>query len=309
MNILFTGASSFSGYWMVHALSAAGHRVVAPLRGTAEGYLGIKARRVAMLPGMCEVQFGIRFGDLNFLNLIETQGPFDILCHHAAEVGNYKSPDFDALAALSTNVNGLVTVLRKLAEKNCRRMIVTGSVFEQEEGVGPEPKRAFSPYGLSKGLTAQYVRYYAEREGVSLGKFVIPNPFGPLEEPRFISYLMRMWLSRQVASVKTPDYLRDNIHVDLLALAYAKMVQTLPDEPGYLHYGPSGYIESMGDFTHRVAHEMTGRLHVPCLVKLEEQTDFSEPLSRVNSDRPDGGEFAWSESEAWDKLANFYLGK
>jgi UDP-glucose 4-epimerase len=309
MNILFTGASSFSGYWMVHALRQAGHRVVAPLRGTEGTYTDIKARRVAMLPADCEVHYGVNFGDDNFLNLIETETPFDILCHHAAEVSNYKSPDFDAVAAFSTNIRNLVPVLRKLAEKNCRRMIITGSVFEQNEGVGPEPKPAFSPYGLSKGLTSQYAQYYAEREGLSLGKFVIPNPFGPLEEPRFISYLMKTWISRQIASVKTPDYVRDNIHIELLAEAYKKMVETLPDEPGYLHYGPSGYVESMGDFTHRVANEMTRRLGVPCVVRLEEQTDFSEPLTRVNSDRPDGEEYPWSESEAWDKLANFYLGK
>jgi len=47
---------------------------------------------------------------------------------------------------------------------------------------------AFSPYGLSKGLTAQAFRYWCGALDVPLGKFVLPNPFGPFEEPRFCHY-------------------------------------------------------------------------------------------------------------------------
>ena len=39
MRILFTGASSFSGYHFVTALAGAGHEVVCPLRGGLAGYL------------------------------------------------------------------------------------------------------------------------------------------------------------------------------------------------------------------------------------------------------------------------------
>ena len=54
-----------------------------------------------------------------------------------------------------------------------------------------------------------------------LGKFVIPNPLGPFEEPRFCAYLIRQWQAGEAAEVRTPAYVRDNIHVDLLAAAYA----------------------------------------------------------------------------------------
>jgi len=47
-------------------------------------------------------------------------------------------------------------------------------------------------------------------------KFVIPNPFGPWR----ILASSRIWraLGRpaRVAAVRTPDYIRDNIHVSLL---------------------------------------------------------------------------------------------
>ena len=40
---------------------------------------------------------------------------------------------------------------------------------------------------------------------------MIPNPFGPYEEPRFMAYLMKTWLKGEVARVQTPRYVRDNI--------------------------------------------------------------------------------------------------
>ena len=76
---------------------------------------------------------------------------------------------------------------------------------------------AFSPYGLSKGLTAAIVSHRCREFGLRYGKFVIPNPFGPLEEPRFCAYLVRTWRNGEVARINTPAYVRDNIHVSLLA--------------------------------------------------------------------------------------------
>jgi UDP-glucose 4-epimerase len=130
----------------------------------------------------------VPFGSENFLKLAGTE-KFDLLCHHAAEMVNYRSPDFDALRALQNNLLNARAVLKIL---KCP-VALTGSVFENDEGAGDEPLRAFSPYGLSKGLTFQFFRHYCHEAGVPLGKFVIPNPFGPFEEPRFTAHLMRNW--------------------------------------------------------------------------------------------------------------------
>jgi UDP-glucose 4-epimerase len=68
--------------------------------------------------------------------------------------------------------------------------------------------RAFSPYALSKGLT-EVVRHWCTHYNVPLGKFLIANSFGPLEEPRFCAYLIKTWWVGQIAEVRTPRYLRD----------------------------------------------------------------------------------------------------
>jgi UDP-glucose 4-epimerase len=184
------------------------------------------------------------------------------------------------------------------------QIVLTGSVFENDEGAGSGNLEAFSPYGLSKGLTWQVFRYYAQSRQISLGKFVIPNPFGPYEEPRFTHYLIKNWFAGAKPLVNTPSYVRDNIHVSLLAKAYAHFVATQPN--GISRVGPSGYIESQGAFTHRIANEMRKRLSLKCEFALKSQTEFSEPRIRINTDAADTRILDWSEMAAWDEVAKYY---
>jgi nucleoside-diphosphate-sugar epimerase len=307
MKVLFTGGSSFTGHWFVRELAAAGHEVAATFRRSLEDYPdALRRRRIQALKGQCRIVSGCSFGDERFLRLLRDEGPWDLLCHHAAEVTNYKSPDFDVQAALLNNTRNLPLVLSALSTGGCRRILLTGSVFEQDEGAGSEGLPAFSPYGLSKGLTAQVFRYYTAARELHLGKFVIPNPFGPLEDPRFVTYLMKTWHARAVPVVNTPSYVRDNIHISLLAKAYARFVASLPASPGISRLHPSGYIESQGAFAQRVASEMRDRLSLPCGLEFRTQTIFTEPRVRINTDPLDAAELGWSEAAAWEALASFY---
>jgi hypothetical protein len=142
--------------------------------------------------------------------------------------------------------------------------------------------------------------------GFNLGKFVIANPIGPFEEPRFCNYLVGSWRKGETPSVRTPLYVRDNIHVDLLALAYASFVEKIAAKPGITRLNPSYYVESQGAFAHRFADETSRRLGFECPLALLDQEDFSEPMVRINTDRVDGAVFNWSEARAWDSQAEFY---
>jgi UDP-glucose 4-epimerase len=305
MKILLTGGSSFTGFWFIRELAAAGHDVTAVFRKRAEEYSDeVRRQRVAIASKASRPVHGCSFGDAKFLALIG-EGGWDLLCHHGADVTNYKSPDFDAVAALQSNTQNLSAVLEALVAADCRRLLLTGSVFEGGEGAGSEGLPDFSPYGLSKALTVQMFRYYCARTGLGLGKFVIPNPFGPYEEPRFTAYLMKNWLTGATPVCSSPVYVRDNIHVLLLAKVYARFATEFP-ATGFSRLNPSGYAESQGAFTLRLAQEMRPRLGLPCPVELKKQIDFPEPRVRINTDLPDVNALGWDESAAWDAMACYY---
>jgi nucleoside-diphosphate-sugar epimerase len=304
VKILLTGVSSFTGFWFATALSAAGHEVVAPVTGALDGYSGIRADRLRQIDQTIEIVPAAAFGSERFLTLA-ADGQFDLLCHHGAHVADYRSPDFDVSGALAANTLNLPAVLRVMRERGLRGVVATGSVFEVGEGAPPQ--RAFSPYGLSKAFTAQTIAYWCEILDIPLGKFVIPNPFGPYEEPRFTAYLMRTWKANEVAQVKTPAYVRDNIHVDLLAGCYVRFCQSVSAQTSrFERYGPSGYVESVGSFAERCARELGSRLGLSCGLDLLRQTDFAEPLVRVNVDRAPEAELAWDEKAAWDSYAEHW---
>jgi len=308
MKILFTGASSFTGFWFVKTLAAAGHEVVCPLRGAPEKYEGVRKQRAEKLQGLCSLLPNASFGSDAFLKLASSE-KFDLLCHHAAEMTNYRSPDFDVLAALASNTLNGRAILKVL---KCP-VVLTGSVFENDEGivnpkVAGDQERAFSPYGLSKGMTWQFFRYYCHEVGVPLGKFVIPNPFGPFEEPRFTAHLMKNWRDGKAAEVKTPGYTRDNIHVDLLAEVYGQFVKSVATmKSGFAKANPSGYVEKQGEFAQRVAREVKNRTGWTCELKLPEQQDFNEPRDRVNWSPAARNLPKWTEAKAWDAFVDFYM--
>ena len=306
MKILFTGGSSLTGMAFVQQLAKAGHDVTAIFRSRHEDYEGIRRERIDKIRDSCTPIFSCPFGSEPFLTLIQ-QSTWDLLCHHAADVTNYRSPDFDFAKALANNTCNIEKTLRSLQTKGCSRVLLTGSVFEQGEGDGTDNLRAVSPYGLSKGLTADVFKYFANLLDMKLAKFVIPNPFGPYEEGRFTNYLIQSWYSNQTPTVNTPLYVRDNIDTSLLALAYVDFAKNLSGNSEFEKFNPSCYCESQGAFTARFAREIGSRLGIACPFELKEQTVFTEPQVRVNFNPLDYRGLGWKEETAWDNLADYYL--
>lgn len=307
MKILFTGASSFTGYWFTKTLVAQGHEVCCTFtRGDATQYEGdVRGERVAQFVDSVRPVWSCCFGDDRFLESIADFRP-DILCHHAANVTDYRSLDFDYQSALARNTYRIRDVLSALDGAGCCRLVLTGSVFEAGEGEGSDGLPSFSPYGLSKALTSTTFNYFCHERRFKLGTFVIPNPFGPWEEPRFTSYLARTWRDGKVAGVRTPLYVRDNIHVSLLAAEYQRFIAGLTEHPGFVKLNPSGYVETQQEFAERMAKEFRGRTGLTCELQFAEQTDFTEPLVRNNTQPVDGLALGWDESAAWDSFAEWY---
>jgi len=313
MKVLLTGVSSFTGFWFCRALVEAGHEVVGTLTRSVAAYDGIRAQRVARLADSCRLVPECRFGSERFLALAADDGPWDCLAHHAALVAGYRNPDFDYLAAASANTHNIESVLSALTRAGCSRVIATGSVFEADEGRGDGALTAFSRYGLSKTLTWNVLRFFATKAGFSIGKFVICNPFGPFEEERFVSYLFRCWFSGETPEIRTPLYVRDNIHVSLLARTYVRFVEESVASDGVTperRVCPSQYAETMGDFAKRVCREAGSRISgLSPAVAARRQTGFAEPRVRAGCDPIDCDSLGWSESAAWDALVDFYRAK
>lgn len=305
MRICLTGVTSFTGFWFAKKITAAGHEIIAPLRSRCADYSDLKRARLDQLRDSIETHDDAPFGSDKFLDLIGGE-KFDVICHHAAETDDYKSDRFQLHRAVESNTFKMPEVLETFQNQDGKGLMVTGSVFENDVGTGSRDSDAFSPYGLSKSISWQIARYHARRIGLPIGRFVIPNPFGPYEEKRFCDYLIRTWKAGKVASVNTPNYVRDNIHVSLMALAYVDEVEALVTAGTDRYLEPSGYVEEQGVFAERFARAMRPRLGLAAELDLAHQTSFPEPRRRINRDCVIVDESRWNEQAAWDELADYY---
>jgi nucleoside-diphosphate-sugar epimerase len=299
MKVLLTGVSSFTGLWFARALTAAGHQVIAPMRRAAYDDPLRIARYEEAAKGATMVP-AAPFGSDAFLRLID-EG-VDVICHHGAEAGNHKSPDFDVAAAVAANTHHAAKVMERAARTGVRRLVYTGSAFEAGEGRGSEPLRAFSPYGLSKTLTASALEAAARHAHLPCTKFVIPNPFGPFEGQTFQRFVMNAWRDGRTVHVSHPNYGRDNVPVDLLALAY---VQAVEGKMGP-HVSPSFYAGLTGDFFKRMADETRPRTGWACHIDLAGSQSFDEPETRLNLQPLDPVALGWSETGFWDGYTAYY---
>lgn len=304
MKILLTGASSFTGMWFARRLAEAGHELVLPLP-RAQYHEPPRADRVRQLARIATPIWNTRFGDDAFLALVRDRH-FDILAHHAAVVGDHRAADFDVLAAVAANTHRIDAVLEAMRTRGLRGVIATASVFEPDTGAGEAPLRAVSAYGLSKGLSGQIIRHHCLARGIALTRFVLPNPFGAFEEPRFCTHLVRCWQRGEAAQVRTPLYVRDNLPVSLAANRYAAAIAALAAGTAPDQIAPSGYVESQASFAERLARELGPRLGVPTPLHMCTQTDFAEPLMRVNTEPMLAHADPAALTRFWDEHAAFY---
>ncbi|MCA1481542.1 hypothetical protein I6F37_42180, partial [Bradyrhizobium sp. NBAIM08] len=120
---------------------------------------------------------------------------------------------------------------------------------------------------------------------------VVPHPFGPMEKPGLTTMLAEAWLSGQVPTLKAPHLIRDHIHVDLLARAYARFVrQVHGGADGHSHGSvllaePSGHVETVASFTGRFARAMGPLLGMPTRWSAAcSRAGCTEPVVRCNGD-------------------------
>lgn len=307
MRILLTGVSSFTGAWFAKALHAAGMEVIAACRGRVADYDRPRRRRIEWLGGRCRIVEASPFGSNPFIDLIRHAGPFDLLCHHGAEVGDHRRADLDVLAAAAANTHRIEPVLDRLTAGGCRAVLVTGTVFEADEGWGEAPLRAFSPYGRAKTLTWQIFRHHAEARGLTLGKFVVASPFGPFEKPNLPRYLVESWRRGEQPVLRHPYLVRDHIQVQLLATAYARFAGSLPGRSGVHRLTPSQFAERLDTFAARLAAAMTPRTGWPCRFACAVPPEPSdEPRERCGTTPVTQLVDAESVTRAWNEHAGHY---
>ena len=301
MHILFTGGTSFTGMHFVEALKVAGHNVLCTCSKSINDYSGIYQQRLQRIQQSADVLYSTRFGDERWVSLIKKHH-FDIVCLHGAYTKDYQEENFDISLAYESNLNNIEDVFKAMSTSK-PKVIITGSIFAGHDN--SNPSLPFSLYGLSKKITSETFEAFGLTYGIDISTFVIPNPFGALDNHKLVHIFGKAWLRKEIPTLVIADYIRDNIHVELLALGYVFWLPKVANQLNTTKYfKPSGYCSTMHEFITLFAKEMKQRWNIPCDFESLHQPTHSQPTTLINSENLMKIIPEWKPNIAWDRLAD-----
>lgn len=191
MRVLVTGAAGFIGSHLVDRLLAEGEEVL--------GVDNLSSGRLANLadarrPGAGKFTFQRVDVTSNALGeLMKRQKP-EVVFHLAAQVDVRKSVA-DPLHDATVNVLGTLNVLQAASEVGARKVVFTSSggciygepaaerlPVTEDQVFWPEALPE-SPYGVSKKVALDYLRYYKVVQDLDYTALALSNVYGPRQEP------------------------------------------------------------------------------------------------------------------------------
>ena len=226
---------------------------------------------------------------------------------HGSYVLDYGKDSFLFSEAIGQNLFRVEDVLEKFTECDVNGLIWTSSIFESalKIGSGNSIVPTWFKYALSKKMTGISLEHLCWEKKIEFGRFVISNPFGPLQDKKIAHFLAKSFMEKQLFEVKTPDYIRDFIHVRHLALAYCKMVDSFFSKTRIEILDPCEYVGSVLNFANLFYNEFSKRLGYtcktsPCQMKFEEPVELTNKTSITNIiDNYD-------TNSCWDELIKYY---
>jgi nucleoside-diphosphate-sugar epimerase len=305
--VLFTGLSSFTGYWFTEKLAEKGYEVVGCLSHNKSDYNSDQTERLNILNSSIRIEENVSFGSESFLQLISDYKPEVFSFHHALVTG-YKDPSFNVENAILNNLNNYQEVIKRLIESGCKQITMTRSIFEK--GLGKtDVESDISPYGQSKRKTFEIFSQAVPKD-IKLRSFVICNPVGRYEGNNLTSYLIKCWIEGKPASLMQPKLVRDFVPIDLLSNSYAQFIEANEEMiiPSHLPVSNYEYAQKIGDITRKLKNIQTP------IDTMNEQYDLNEAFVRTGIDKVDFNnkdqeELFWEEfvNHIWDRQNKYDL--
>lgn len=191
MKVLVTGAAGFIGSHLVERLLAEGEEVLGfddLSSGTMANLHDARNSRVG--------KFTFQRGDItsNLLADVIKRNKPEVIFHLAAQVDVRKSVN-DPIHDAMINIIGTINLLQAASESGARKVVFTssgGCIYGEpdasrlpvtEDQVFLPEAIPESPYGVSKKVVLDYLRYFEKVKGLDYTALALSNVYGPRQEP------------------------------------------------------------------------------------------------------------------------------
>jgi UDP-glucose 4-epimerase len=227
--VLVTGGAGFIGSHLCDRLLAEGHRVVA--------VDDLSTGRIANLGEARSYGKEFTFYNMDVRNegvrtLFERHRP-EFVMHLAAQPGVRPSVE-DPMHDASVNIMGALNILECAVHTGSRKVVYAasgGTIYGEPRRVpvketGAAGSRPVSPYGVSKKVIDEYLRFYQRYRGLDFTALALANVYGPRQDPLGEAGVIAIFSARMLAG-ETPtifgdgNQTRDFVFVDDAVHAFA----------------------------------------------------------------------------------------
>lgn len=284
MKVLVTGGAGFIGSHIVDGHLAQGDEVTI-LDNLSTG------RRANIAAGARLIEADIR--DAAAVDSIVRDGEFDVINHHAAQVGvgvSVENPQYDA----ELNVIGSLNLLQAAVRHNAPSVIFAssgGTVYGEQQSFPADethPTLPACPYGVSKLAVEHYLRYYHAELGLRSVILRYTNVYGPRQhgDCGVISIFCDRMLDGVAPTINgSGDYTRDYVYIEDVVRANLLAARHLTEFDNQQVFNVcTGLETSVNQIFHALNAEFGNRFpeqHGPR--KLGEQTRSVCTFERIHS--------------------------
>jgi UDP-glucose 4-epimerase len=264
MKILVTGGAGFIGSHIVDAYIDLGHEVVVIDDMSTGSMENIDASKCTFFRGDISNRN-------NVSELKKKHGPFDVVCHQAAQVSvsySMSNPYRD----IETNIIGTINILRDLGQ-DCKKFILAssgGTVYGEHDTprIESDQLEPVSPYGISKLACEKHVKLYATLLGFDYAILRYSNVYGPRQSPHgeagVVSIFLDKIMSGDVCTINGDgEYFRDYIYIDDVVSAN---IRALSEDVKGIYNVSTGKTNSTNDIWRSISSdERISRINPICV--------------------------------------------
>lgn len=280
MNILFLGASSFTGFHFVNELSKIKkNKIYCTLTKSINQYKSIRYERIKLLSKKKNIIFlkKIKFGDRKFINLLK-KIKFNTFCFHHAFTKDYNdNSKFKFQKSIKENTNNIEEVFKLIDLKSL--IIISNTIFQD---IPLKGYKAVNNYGISKSNSFNQIKYCCEKNNIKYKAIYITNPWGIYEEKKLNYYLIKNWFENKKAHISHPNYIRDNIHINKLSQSYKKVFLSKSNKVDFF---PSGVCSSNKAFIEAFKKKFEQFFKKKAKVIYANHAIYNQPMCRINRNR------------------------
>ena len=225
MKILFTGSSSFTGYYFLNELNK--NKIECHAIFTKKKkYYKYEYQKKILNHKLTHVnpKTDIKFGSKKYVNIIKNK-KINTLCFHHFIVGNL---DFNY--NLNKNLNLLLkdidNVLYNLSINKSPLLIYTSSIYQKISLLDEyRSDRARINYGFAKIIISNVLKYLCKKYKIKFIDFELQNPIGLYEKKTSLpSYLASVFFSKNKIELDNPERLFKFQFIEKIAKDYCKSI-------------------------------------------------------------------------------------